>query len=59
MVADPCAQKVQEIKLVRREDELPRAWDRVLQELDETDGVTVERLEGDSVKIGWRKYVDL
>jgi len=31
----------------------------VIQELEETDGITVERLEEDSVKIGWQKYADL
>ncbi|EPA95421.1 DUF1654 domain-containing protein [Pseudomonas sp. G5(2012)] len=59
MVSDPGVQKVQAIKITRREDELPDAWERVLQELDDTDGITVDRLEGDSVRIGWQKYVDL
>jgi hypothetical protein len=59
LVSDPGVQKVQAINLCRREDELPEAWERVLQELEETDGITVERLEGDSVRIGWQKYVDL
>lgn len=59
MVSDPGAQKVQAIKITRREDELPEAWERVLEELSETDGITVERLEGDSARIGWQKYVDL
>lgn len=59
MVSEPGVQKVQAIKITRREDELPEAWERVLQELDDTDGITVDRLEGDSVRIGWQKYVDL
>ncbi len=59
LVSAPGVQKVQAIKITRREDELPDAWERVLQELDDTDGITVDRLEGDSVRIGWQKYVDL
>lgn len=59
LVSDPNAQKVQTIKITRRNDESPTAWERVIQELDETDGITVERLEDDSVRIGWQKYVDL
>jgi hypothetical protein len=59
LVSDPNAQKVQTIKITRRNDESPTAWERVIQELDETDGITVERLEDESVRIGWQKYVDL
>lgn len=59
MVSDPNAQKVQTIKIARRDDESPKAWERVIQELDETSGITVERLEDDSVRVGWQKYVDL
>ncbi|WP_460152798.1 DUF1654 domain-containing protein [Pseudomonas sp. S2_B07] len=59
LVSDPNVQKVQTIEIARRNDESPSAWERVIQELDETDGITVERLEDDSVRIGWHKYVDL
>ena len=59
MASDPHAQKVRAIKIARRDDESPEAWERVIQEFEETDGITVERLEDDSVRIGWQKYVDL
>ena len=59
MVADPSVQKVQAVTILRREDESPAAWERVLQEFDETDGITVERLEEGSVRIGWKKYLDM
>jgi hypothetical protein len=59
LVSDPNVQKVRTIKIARRADESPAAWERVIQELEETDGITVERLEEDSVKIGWQKYADL
>jgi hypothetical protein len=59
LVSDPNVQKVQTIKIARRDDESPAAWEQVIQELEETDGITVERLEEDSVRIGWQKYADL
>lgn len=59
MVSNPHVQKVRAIQIARRDDELPEAWERVIQELEDTDGIAVERLEGDSVKIGWQKYVEL
>ncbi len=58
MVSDPKVQKHQAVSIKRRDDEALDAWDRVLQELDETDGVTVERLGQDHVRIGWRSYLD-
>ncbi|MGF6140472.1 DUF1654 domain-containing protein [Pseudomonas laurylsulfatiphila] len=59
MVSDPNVQKVQTITIARRDDESPDAWERVIQEFEETGGITVERLEDDSVRIGWQTYVDL
>ena len=59
MVSDPGVQKLQAVTVVRRDDESPEAWDRVLREFDETDGITVERLSSESVRIGWKKYIDL
>lgn len=59
MVSDPGVQKIQAVKVARRDDESPEAWERVLQELDETDGITVERVDPDNVRIGWQKYNDL
>lgn len=59
IVSDPGVQRVQAATVVKRDDESPDAWERVLQELDETDGITVERLGTDSVRIGWQRYVDL
>ena len=59
LVADPNVQKIRTIKLARRDDECPKAWEVVIQELDETCGITVERLEDDTVRIGWQQYIDL
>lgn len=59
LVSDPNAQKVRTIKIARRDDESFEAWERVIQEFEETGGITVERFEDASVRIGWQKYVDL
>ena len=58
MVSDPKVQKHQAVEIARRDDEAPEAWERVLQELDETDGIKVERLDRDHVRIGWKSYID-
>jgi hypothetical protein len=57
-VADPKVQKIQRVTVTRREDEPADAWDRVLRELEETDGVTVDRDPDGSVSIGWKQYID-
>jgi hypothetical protein len=59
IVSDPKVQKYQAANVSRREEESPEAWDRVLRELDETDGITVERLEPGCVRIGWKRYIDI
>ena len=59
LVSDPNVQKIRTIKIAMRVDECPEAWEVVMQELDETSGITVERLEDDIVRIGWQKYIDL
>ncbi|SEU10131.1 Protein of unknown function [Pseudomonas graminis] len=59
LVSDPKVQKRQAVDITRREDETPEAWEQVLQELDETDGITVERLQPGYVRIGWKRYIDL
>lgn len=59
IVSDPSVQKVQAVTVEKRDDESPEAWERVLREFDETDGVTVVRLSSESVRIGWEKYIDL
>lgn len=58
MVSDPKVQKHQAVTITRRDDEAAEAWNRILQELDDTDGITVERLCPNSVRIGWNKYPD-
>lgn len=58
IVAAPGVQKIQVVTVSRRDDEPPALWERVLAEMEATDGVRLERLEDGSVRIGWRQYVD-
>ncbi len=58
MVSDPKVQKHQAVNITRRPEEAPEAWERVIQELDETDGITVERLDDQSVRIGWKRFIE-
>ncbi|WP_256831686.1 DUF1654 domain-containing protein [Pseudomonas sp. Pse1] len=57
-VSDPQVQKHQAVTITRRDDESPEAWERVLQELEETHGITIERLDLNCVRIGWKRYID-
>ena len=58
VVADPGVQKIQTVTVSRRDDETPDAWARVLDDLEATDGVEVDRLTDGSVRIGWKRYID-
>jgi hypothetical protein len=59
IVSNPNVQKVQAVTIFKRDDEPLDAWERVLQEFDETDGITVERLGDGSVRIGWKQFIDM
>jgi len=58
LISAPNVQKIQSIIVTRREDEPADAWLKVIQEIEETSGVRMERLEGGAVRIGWREYCE-
>ena len=58
MVASPDVQKVQFITVTRLDGEPSEIRDTVLQEIEETDGIQVDRREDGSVWIGWKRYID-
>jgi hypothetical protein len=58
LIAAPSVQKVQAITVTRLEAEPAEAWQQVLQEIEETSGVSMERLESGAVRIGWREYCE-
>jgi hypothetical protein len=58
LIAAPGVQKVQVITVARNDDESPEAWGQVIQEIEDTSGVRIERLDADTVRIGWREYCE-
>ena len=58
LIAAPSVQKVQAIIVTKLEAEPAEAWQQVLQEIEETSGVSMERLESGAVRIGWREYCE-
>jgi hypothetical protein len=58
LVASPGVQKIQSVTVSRLENESPEAWERVIREIEETNGVRLDRIAPDVVRIGWREYMD-
>ena len=58
IVAAPAVQKIQAVTVSRLDDEPLALWERVLAEMEDTDGVVLERFADGSVRIGWRQYID-
>ncbi|KAA8696685.1 DUF1654 domain-containing protein [Pseudomonas syringae pv. tagetis] len=58
LVAAPNVQKIQWVIVARRDDEPLDSWNVVLQEIEETEGIEVNRQPDGSVKIGWQRYID-
>ncbi|MGY2184689.1 DUF1654 domain-containing protein [Pseudomonas sp. SDO5591_S426] len=58
LIAAPGVQKVQIITVARNDDESPEAWCQVIQEIEDTSGIRIERLDSDTVRIGWREYYE-
>ena len=58
LIAAPGVQKVQAITVTRLEAEPTEAWQQVLQEIEETSGVSMERLDSGAVRIGWRQFYE-
>ncbi|EXF93594.1 hypothetical protein HK44_007975 [Pseudomonas fluorescens HK44] len=59
LIATPNVQKVQAVTVSRRKDESVEAGQQVLQEIEETSGVRIDRLESGAVRIGWREYYEV
>ncbi|WP_095083359.1 DUF1654 domain-containing protein [Pseudomonas sp. Irchel s3h17] len=58
LISEPHAQKIQSVVATRSKEESVDAWLKVLQEIEETDGVRMDRLESGAVRIGWREYCE-
>lgn len=58
IVAAPGVQKIQAVTISRLDDEPLELWERVMAEMEATDGVVLERFPDGSIRIGWRQYID-
>ena len=57
-VASPHVQKRQFVELMPAPDESTADWARILNDLENTTGIRVERLESGLIRIGWREFSD-
>ncbi|MBP1147090.1 DUF1654 domain-containing protein [Pseudomonas congelans] len=58
LVSAPNVQKTQWVIVARRDDEPVDSWNVVLQEIEETEGIEIDRQPDGSVRIGWQRYID-
>ncbi|KPY98637.1 DUF1654 domain-containing protein [Pseudomonas syringae] len=58
LVSAPNVQKIQWVIVARRDDEPVDSWNVVLQEIEETEGIEIDRQPDGSVRIGWQRYID-
>ncbi|WP_368607544.1 DUF1654 domain-containing protein [Pseudomonas fulva] len=58
-IASPHVQKRQFIELTPTPDECSADWARILNDLEETTGIRIERLESGGVRIGWREFTEI
>jgi hypothetical protein len=59
LIASPHVQKRQYIEVRPAPDESATDWAMLLNALEETNGIQVERVEPDVIRIAWREYIDL
>jgi hypothetical protein len=58
LIAAPGVQKRMAVTVSRLEHEAEEDWQRLIDEISETDGVMVESLQGGAIRIGWKQYCD-
>ena len=58
LLADPKVQKNQAISVHRREEEPVEDWERFLDDLRATDGITISFDDEGATEIGWKAYID-
>lgn len=58
LVASPHVQKLQAVTVTPAPGELKEDWEQLLDELGNTDGIRIDRLESGAYRIGWREYID-
>ena len=58
LIASPHVQKRQYVDVKLAPEESEADWARLLNALEETNGIRVERLEPGVVRIAWREFID-
>ncbi|MGW7235826.1 DUF1654 domain-containing protein [Pseudomonas fulva] len=58
-VCSPHVQKRQFVEITPSPDESQDDWARILRDLEETSGVTVDRLDSGAIRIGWREFTEI
>lgn len=58
LIASPHVQKRQYIEVTPAPKERTEDWARLLEDLESTCGICVERLHTGAIRIGWRQFAD-
>lgn len=59
LIASPHVQKRQYVDVKPAPEESEADWARLLDALEETNGIRIERLGPSVIRIAWREYVDV
>ena len=59
LIASPHVQKRQYVDVKPAPEESEADWARLLDALEETNGIRIERLGPGVIRIAWREYVDV
>ena len=59
LISSPHVQKRQYVDVKPAPEESDADWARLLDALEETNGIRIERTDHGLIRIAWREYVDL
>jgi len=57
-ISSPHVQKRQFVEIKPSADESPADWKRLIEDLEETSGITIDTLESGLIRIGWRGFTE-
>lgn len=58
LVSDPLSRKTRKVTVSRQDNECPVGWQKLMEEIAETPGVSVERMSSDTSCIDWRFFCE-
>ncbi|MEN5033834.1 DUF1654 domain-containing protein [Pseudomonas sp. TWI929] len=59
LISSPHVQKRQYVDVKPAPEESDADWARLLDALEDTNGIRIERIDRGLIRIAWREYVDL